>query len=141
MKGIIYAVLGGAFITLQGVVNSNISRDIGTLQAITVTQFTGFMLALLIFLFKRDGSFAEIKLVKLPYLFAGSFGLLVIFNEVTAIHSIGVTFTMSVLLIAQIVTAFIIDANGWFDLKKQKVELPQFFGIVMMIAGVLIMQL
>ena len=32
MKGILFALLGGAFITLQGVANARISQDIGTWQ-------------------------------------------------------------------------------------------------------------
>ncbi|WP_257347191.1 DMT family transporter [Pseudalkalibacillus decolorationis] len=141
MKGIIYAVLGGICITLQAVVNSRISQDIGILQTITVTQFTGFILASFILLFVRDGNYTQIKRVKSPYLFAGAFGLFIIFNEVTAIQSIGVTLTMSVLLIAQIVMAFLIDAKGLFGLEKKKLSVPQFIGIGMMIAGVIVMQL
>ncbi|MGZ7136568.1 MAG: DMT family transporter, partial [Methanobacterium sp.] len=46
MKGILFALLGGAFITLQGVANTRISKDIGTWQAATITQLTCFILAL-----------------------------------------------------------------------------------------------
>ncbi|RNA66964.1 DMT family transporter [Alteribacter keqinensis] len=141
MKGIIFAILGGMFITLQGVVNAGISRDIGILPAITVTQFTGFLLALTILLVVKDGSLTQLKTVKWPYLFAGSFGLLVIFNEVTAINMVGVTFTMAVILISQIVMAVLIDTKGWFGLKKQKIKLPQVVGISLMILGVIIIQL
>ncbi|UHA73309.1 DMT family transporter [Paenibacillus sp. 481] len=140
MKGIIYAFLGGICITLQGVVNSRISQDIGILQTITITHFTAFILASFILLFVRDGSYTQIKKVKLPYLFAGAFGLVIIINEVTAIQSIGVTLTMAVLLTVQIVMAFLIDAKGLFGLKKQKLYVPQFIGIGMMITGILIMQ-
>jgi transporter family-2 protein len=140
MKGLIYAFLGGTCITLQGVVNSRISKDIGILQTITVTQFTGFILALFILLIVKDGSYKQIKSVKLPYVLAGSFGLLIIFNEVRAIQLIGVTVTMAVILTAQIVMAFLIEAKGLFGIKKRKLHVPQFIGIGMMIAGVIIMQ-
>lgn len=140
MKGLIYAFLAGTCITLQGVVNSRISQDIGILQTITVTQFTGFILALLILLIVKDSSYRKIKSVKLPYVFAGAFGLLIIFNEVSAIQRIGVTVTMAVILTAQIVMAFLIEAKGLFGIKKQKLYAPQFIGIGIMIAGILIMQ-
>lgn len=141
MKGVIFALLAGTFITLQGVINSRISQDIGTLPAITVTQFAGFCLAFVILLFVRDGHITQLKKVKPLYLFAGAFGLLIIYNEVTAIHLIGVTVTMSVILVAQIVMAFLIDVKGWFGLDQQNFALPQFIGVTMMIVGVLIMQL
>ncbi len=61
MKGVIFALLAGTFITLQGVINSRISQDIGTLPAITVTQFAGFCLAFVILLFVRDGHITQLK--------------------------------------------------------------------------------
>lgn len=140
LKGIIFALIAGTCITLQGVINSRISQDIGTLPAIAVTQFAGFCLALFILLWVRDGRLSQLKKVKPLYLFAGAFGVFIIFNEVTAIHLIGVTVTMSMILVAQIVTAFLIDVRGWFENEKPSFGAPQFIGVAMMIIGVLIMQ-
>ncbi|MGQ3482071.1 DMT family transporter [Paenibacillus sp. TY11] len=141
MRGILFAFLGGACITLQGVANTRISQDIGTWQAATVTQLTGFILAALVWMFTRDGSVAEMKQVKPMYLWGGAFAAIIIFSEVTAIQHIGVTFTISALLIAQLCLTFLVDIKGWFGIVKQKMKLPQFIGIGMMIAGVIILKL
>ncbi|PYE50265.1 DMT family transporter [Paenibacillus barcinonensis] len=141
MRGIIFAVLGGACITLQGVANARISTDIGTWQAATITQLTGFIIAAIILLFTRDTNVQGIKQVKPMYLAGGAFGAVIIFSEVTAIQQIGVTFTISALLIAQLFLTFLIDSNGWFGVLKQKMKLPQFIGIALMITGVIIMKL
>ncbi|MFK4304150.1 MULTISPECIES: DMT family transporter [unclassified Paenibacillus] len=141
MRGILFAFLGGACITLQGVANTRISQDIGTWQAATVTQLTGVILAALVWMFTRDGSLAEMKQVKPMYLLGGAFAAIIIFSEVTAIQHIGVTFTISALLIAQLCLTFLVDINGWFGVVKQKMKLPQFIGIGMMIAGVIILKL
>lgn len=63
MRGSIFAIFGGAFITLQGVANSRISQDIGTWQMATITQLTGFLVALLILIFIRDGKWKRFKQV------------------------------------------------------------------------------
>ncbi|MEC0093495.1 DMT family transporter [Paenibacillus macquariensis] len=139
MRGIIFALFGGAFITLQGVVNARISQDIGTWQAATITQFTGFMAALVILMFVRDGKWQGFKQVNPLYLMGGAFAAIIIFSDVTAIGHIGVTLTISALLIAQLGLTFIIDIKGWFGVKKQKMRIPQFIGIGMMIAGVVIL--
>ncbi|MNI31135.1 hypothetical protein D3C73_850080 [compost metagenome] len=140
MKGIIFAFIGGACITLQGVANARISQDIGTWQAATITQFTGFVMALMILLFARDAKKQGFKQVKPLYLFGGALAAFVIFSEVTAIQDIGVTLTISALLIAQLCLTFLIDIKGWFGVMKQKMRLPQFIGIGMMIAGVVILK-
>ncbi|OME88296.1 hypothetical protein BK120_03080 [Paenibacillus sp. FSL A5-0031] len=141
MKGSIFAFLGGVLITLQGVANSRISQDIGTWQTATITQFTGFIAALIILLFVRDKQWYGFKQVKPVYLIGGSFAAIIIFSNVTAIQQIGVTLSISALLIAQLSLAFIVDSQGWFGVAKQKMRLPQFIGIGMMIAGVVILRL
>ncbi|CRK82060.1 DMT family transporter [Neobacillus massiliamazoniensis] len=141
MKGSLFACLGGALITLQGVANTRISEDIGTWQAATITQLTGFIVALMLMMLVRDKQWKRFKRVKPLYLSAGSFAALIIFTNVTSIQSIGVTLTIAVVLIAQLGLTFLIDSNGWFGVVKQKMGLPQFIGIGMMIAGVLILSL
>lgn len=140
MRGSLFSFLGGAFITLQGVANSRISQDIGTWQTATITQLTGFITALLILLFVRDGKWQGFKQVKPLYLTGGALAAVIIFSNVTAIQRIGATLTMSALLIAQLSLTFLIDSNGWFGVVKQKMRLPQFIGIGMMIAGVVILK-
>lgn len=141
MRGIIFAILGGAFITLQGVANARISQDIGTWQATSLTQFTGFVLALVIVLFVRDGKWHMFKQVKPLYLTGGAFAAVIIFSNITAIHHIGVTLTISAILIAQLSLTFIIDIKGWFGVVKQQMKLPQFIGIGLMVVGVVILGL
>jgi transporter family-2 protein len=141
MRGIIFALLGGACITLQGVANTRISTDMGTWQAATITQLTGFILAALILIFVRDTNLQGLKQVKPMYLAGGAFGAVIIFSEVTAIQQIGVTFTISALLIAQLFLTFLVDSNGCFGVLKQMMKLPQFLGIALMVTGVIIMKL
>jgi transporter family-2 protein len=140
MRGILFAFLGGAFIALQGVANSRISQDMGTWQAATITQLTGFIMALLILVVVRDRKWQRFKQVKPLYLASGALGAVIIFSSVTAIQQIGVTITIATLLIAQLSLTFLIDSNGWFGVMKQKMRLPQFIGIGMMIAGVVILR-
>ncbi|UZJ77727.1 DMT family transporter [Fictibacillus sp. KU28468] len=141
MKGILFALFGGIFISLQGVANSRIGQDIGTWQAATVTQMTGFILAMILMIFFRDRTWQKFKLVKPLYLFGGTFAAVVIFSNVTAIHKVGVTLTISALLIAQLSVAFLTDSCGWFGTAKQRMRMPQFIGIGMMITGVLILSM
>lgn len=140
MKGSIFAFLAGGFITLQGVANARISQDIGTWQAAALTQLTGFIAALLIMLLVRDRSWKGFKEVKPLYLTGGALAAVIIFSNVTAIQEVGVTLTISAVLIAQLCVTFLIDSYGWFGVLRKKMRLPQFIGIGMMIAGVVILK-
>ncbi|MED4754096.1 DMT family transporter [Brevibacillus choshinensis] len=141
MKGSLFALAGGVFLTLQGVANARISASIGTWQTATITQFTGFVAALLILLLVRDAKWQGFRQVKPLYLIGGAFAAIIIFSNITAIQQMGVTLTVSALLISQLCLTFVIDSRGWLGVNKQKMRLPQFIGIAMMIAGVVILKL
>lgn len=134
-------MLAGAFITFQGVANTRISQDIGTWQTATVTQFIGFLGALVILLIVRDSGWREVRQVKPLYLTGGAFAALIISSNIASIKAIGVTLTISALLIAQLSAVFLADSNGWFGMIKQEMGLPHFLGIGLMIAGVAILGL
>lgn len=141
MKGSLFAFMAGAFITLQGVANARISQGIGTWQAAAVTQLTGFITALIILLVIGDRNWLKVKEVKPLYWTGGAFAAVIIFGNVTAIHQVGVTLSIAVLLIAQLTLTFWMDGMGWFGVQKRKMKLPHFIGIGMMIIGVLILRL
>jgi len=141
MKGILFAFLGGAFITLQSVANARISDDIGTWQTATVTQMTGFIAAFVVLLLIKDRNFKNLTQVQPLYLIGGTFGAIVVFSSIMAIQKIGVTLTVAALLISQLFLTFIIDRNGWFGMNKQNMSLSQIMGIAMMVLGVVILSL
>lgn len=140
MKGLLFALLAGAFITLQGVANTRISASIGTWPAAALTQFIGFVAALIIWTLVRDGGRRELGQVPPLYLGGGALAAIIIFTNVTAIQQVGVTMTISILLIAQLCITFLIDSMGWFGVRKQRMGWPQFMGIALMIAGVVILK-
>lgn len=74
------------------------------------------------------------------YISGGALAAIIIFSNVTAIQQVGVTLTISAVLIAQLCITFFIDSLGWFGVPKQKMRLPQFIGIGLMIAGVVILK-
>lgn len=140
MKGILFALLGGAFITLQGVANSRISQGIGTWQAAALTQLTGFVAALVLLFIFRDFKLQGFKQVKPLYLSAGAYAAVIIFSNVTAIQHVGVTLTVALVIIAQLVLTFLMDHYGWFGLPKKRMGWTQFAGIAIMILGVVILK-
>lgn len=140
MKGILFALAGGFFLTFQSVANATIGGQIGTWQAAAMTQLTGFVLALLIVLLLRDKSYRQIRGVSPLYASGGLLAALVLFSNMTAVHRMGVTLTIGVFLIAQLIAAVIIDHKGWFEMNKKKIGRTQAAGVLLMIAGVIVLK-
>lgn len=140
MRGVLFAISGGFFLTLQSVANARISSQIGTWQAATLTQFTGFVVALLVMLVLRDRTYIEMRHVKPLYLSGGAFAALILFSNMTAVHKLGVTLTISLFLIAQLALALVIDWRSWFGMERRNLNGMQLFGVLMMIAGVILLK-
>lgn len=139
MKGIVFAVLAGGFITLQGIANARIGEQIGVWQTAALTQLTGFIGALALLLLARGGDWRSLARVRPLYLAGGTLGAVIVFSNVTAIQQAGATLTVSIMLIAQLCATFAIDRRGWFGVTKQRMGPPQYAGLGLMIAGVVLM--
>ncbi len=74
MKGVLFAILAGVFITLQGTFNAKLSSHIGIWSTSIITHFIGFLIATTIFLLKKEEKIADLKDVKKIYLVAGALG-------------------------------------------------------------------
>lgn len=61
MQGIIYSLLAGIFISLQGVFNANASEKIDLWQTNSIVHGSGFIVSFIIFMIVRDGSLNQIN--------------------------------------------------------------------------------
>lgn len=134
--GILFAVLSGTFIALQGIFNAKLGTAVGAWLSVTVVHLVGLVLALVIYAFKRDADMAAFRSVPWYYSLGGLFGVFVVFGELTAIQQLGVTWAICVLLVAQLIGAFLIDSNGWFGVKRKPVNQGQLIGLVLMVIGI-----
>ena len=138
MKGIVFAVFAGVFITLQGTFNAKLSSHIGIWSTSIITHFIGFIIATTIFLLKKEEKIADLKDVKKIYLVAGALGGLIICAETIAIHSMGVTLTAGTLMVAQLLTATFIEMKGLFQMKKIQMKRYHIVGTIVMIIGIVV---
>ncbi|WP_085506478.1 DMT family transporter [Thalassobacillus devorans] len=141
MKGALFSLLGGICITMQGIFNARMSDAIGGWHTTVMVHIVAFTIAMIVYIKVRDGKGKSFRNVPLLYLIGGSFGVIVVFSELTAIHSIGPAAAIAILLVAQIGTAFIIESQGWFGEKRIPITLRQGLGLTMMLAGVILFQL
>lgn len=138
MKGILFAVFAGIFITLQGTFNAKLSSHIGIWSASIITHLIGFIIATTVFLLKKEEKVTDLKSVKKIYLVAGAFGGFIICAETMAIYSLGVTLTAGTLMAAQLLTATVIEMKGLFHIKKIQMERYHIVGTIVMIIGIVV---
>ncbi|HOR86956.1 MAG TPA: DMT family transporter [Bacillota bacterium] len=138
MKGILLSIAAGLFIGLQGVFNARVGEKIGFWEANTFVHATGLAFTLIMLLITGNGGFSKLGEVKKLYMLGGVLGVLIIFSVMKAIIALGSTFTIAILLVAQLITATIIDSFGLFGSQVVKFGVSKFIGIAIMIAGIII---
>src|SRR5690606_14854106 len=140
VKGILFALLGGFFLTFQSVANAPISNQIGSWQAATMTQLTGFGLAILIVLVISDRSYRQLNQVSPVYASGGVLAAIVLFCNMSAVHIRGGTLTTSMSWIAPLGPALAIGSRGWFEMSRRKLGRTQICGVLRRIAGGIILK-
>lgn len=138
MLAIIYAIISGISMTLQGVFNTKLEEKVGTWETNVIVQGTALVVTLIIVTFFGKGNFKAIKNVNKLYLLGGFLGVIIIFTVMKSIGAMGATCGIGIILVAQLASAGMIDALGLFGTEKISFHLKEFIGIAIMILGIII---
>lgn len=141
MLGVVFSVLAGVLMSIQGVFNTRLSEKIGSWETNTIVQGTGLALTLIILIFFHNGDFKKINEVNKLYLLGGVIGVFIVFTVMQGIKSLGPTCSIAIILVAQLLSAACIDIFGLFDTKPLCFHYTKIIGVVVMVAGIILFKL
>lgn len=141
MKGITFAIASGVFICLQSIFNTRLGEKIGFWETNTFVHLSGFAVAFIIALISGNGSITRIGEANKIYLLGGVLGVLIVFTVMNAMSALGVTLSVAILLVTQLITATLIDSFGLFGSPVIQFDSTKFLGIAIMIAGIIVFKL
>ena len=139
--GFVFAILAGAAMSVQGVMNTRLSEKLGLYESNAWVQGTAFALSLLAMWIWGKGSFRELGQTPKVYLLGGALGLVIMLTVMLAIGRLSPTVAISTILIAQLLVAAIIDAFGWLGAERVAFHWNKFAGMALMIGGVVLFKL
>ena len=139
MLGIIAAIVAGAAMSFQGVMNTRLSDTIGMYESNVFVQGSAFVLGVVAMLLLGKGDILQIVAVENKlYLLGGVLGLVITITVMMAIGNLSPTYAISTILISQLLVAAIIDAFGWLGSEKVPFTWNKYAGVALMIAGVVL---
>lgn len=141
MIGVIFATLGGLFVSLQNVFNARISEKVGFIETTAVVHLVGLVFAVAAAAIFGRGNIRNVTEVNKVYLLAGFFGVMIIFNITRSISYLGTAFAMAVVIVSQLTFATIIDTFGLFGMPQLKLAITKPIGLLIMIAGIIVFNL
>ncbi|MEG2203595.1 MAG: DMT family transporter [Oscillospiraceae bacterium] len=136
MIGILFSVVAGAAMSLQGVINTRLSERLGLWESNLFVQGTAFLLSLVALLILGKGSFSAIDEVNRVYLLGGVLGLIITVTVMLGIQGLSPSVSIAIILISQLLVAALIDAFGLLGSEKVAFGWSKYAGIGLMIAGV-----
>jgi transporter family-2 protein len=140
---LLLAVIAGAVVPFQSAINANLGRGLGhPLWATLASLLVSILVLLPIMLALRVPlpSMAFISRAPLWMWAGGAFGVCFISLALVLLPKLGASGFMALALAGQVVASLVLDHFGWFGLVQRQVSLPRVLGVVMLIAGVVLIQ-
>lgn len=138
MGGILFSLLAGIAIAVQGVMNTRVSEKAGFWLTNTIVHGSGFLLSLLLFGLLRDGSAGPLHNMNKGYLLGGALGVVIVFSVMKGIGQLGPSYSVAILLISQLIFALIIESFGLFGAQIVPFAWSKAVGIGIMVAGIVV---
>ena len=139
--GVIFAILAGSAMSIQGVMNTRLSEKVGLYESNAFVQSVAFILSILVLIIFGKGNLLNIFQTKPVYWLGGVLGIAITILVMLAMGDLSPTVAVSVILIAQLTVAALIDAFGIMETPKVAFHWTKFLGLALMIGGVILFKL
>lgn len=139
MWGIITALVSGALMSVQGVFNTEVTKQTSLWVSSAFVQLTALIVCLGAWLLTDRTNFMKIVQVDPKYmLLGGAIGAFITITVVKSMDSLGPARAAMLIVIAQLIIAYAIELMGLFGVEKQPFEWRKVTGMVVAIAGIVI---
>ena len=140
MLGFLSAIIAGAAMSIQGVMNTKLGDKAGVLETSAYVQLTGFVLALVIALLWGKGDIRQLAQAPWYTWLGGLLAPVITVTVMLSISGLSPTVGISAILLSQLTVAALIDAFGWLGAEKMPFTWQKGVGAALMAAGVLLMK-
>lgn len=139
MFGILIALLSGALMSIQGVFNTQATKQTDLWVSTGWVQLSAFAVCIAAWLFTGRSSVSALLDVSPKYMLLG--GVIGAFITVTVIQSmstLGPARSVMLIVISQLIIAYVIELLGMFGVDKQPLEWRKVIGMAISIVGIII---
>ncbi|MBQ5849678.1 MAG: DMT family transporter [Lachnospiraceae bacterium] len=139
MIGFFIALLSGALMSIQGVFNTKLTEGSSMWTANAYVQLSAFIVCIIAWLFCDRTSFKEIILIQPKYvLLGGVMGAFITLTVIKSMDSLGPAKAVMLIVISQLIVAYIIELFGMFGVEKQPFSWRKVIGAIVAIIGVVV---
>lgn len=139
MIGFLIALLSGALMSIQGVFNTQVTKSSSIWVANVFVQFTALLVCLCAWFVTDRSSFGALFKVQPKYmLLGGAIGAFITYTVIKAMDALGPAKAVMLIVISQLIVAYLIELFGLFGTEKQPLEMRKIIGMGIAIVGIVI---
>lgn len=139
MVGFFIALISGALMSIQGVFNTQVTKASSIWAANAFVQFTALLVCLGAWLMTDRSSLAAVFRVTPKYmLLGGAIGAFITYTVIKSMDSLGPARAVMLIVVAQLLVAYLIELFGLFGAEKQPWEWRKAIGMAVAVAGIVI---
>jgi transporter family-2 protein len=137
---VLLAAAAGTFVGLQAPVNARLGREVGSLQAATVSFIVGTIGLVLAASLSSGGLSGIGSASKAPWwaLIGGLLGAFFVTVALLTVRTLGVSGLTAIVVAGQLASAAIVDRFGLLGISKQHLGAPRILGLVLLLVGVVL---
>jgi transporter family-2 protein len=137
---VLLAAAAGCFVGLQAPVNARLGRQIGSLQAATVSFLVGTV-ALIVVAGLSSGGLGGLGHVgRAPWwaLIGGLLGAFYVSVALLTVRTLGVSGLSAIVVTGQLTIAVVVDRFGLLGIAKQHIGTSRIVGLLLLLVGVIL---
>ncbi len=139
MMGFLIAILSGALMSIQGIFNTEVTKNTSIWVSAAFVQFSALAVCLVAWFFCDRTSFAGLLTLERKYsLLGGVIGALITITVIKSMTDLGPARSAMLIVISQLLVAYGIELFGLFGVDKQPFEWRKAIGMAIAIVGVTI---
>lgn len=137
---VLLAAGAGGFVGLQAPVNARLGRQVGSLQAATVSFLVGTIALILLASLSSGGLSGIGNVSKAPWwaLIGGLLGAFYVTVALLTVRTLGVSGLTAIVVAGQLASAAVVDRFGLLGIPRQHLGAPRIAGLVLLLAGVVL---
>ena len=137
MVGLLLALLSGALMSVQGVFNTEVTKQSSIWVAAGFVQITAFAVCLAAWLITGRESVSSLFSVHPWYmLLSGVIGAFITITVIMSMNSLGPAKAALLIVTAQVLVAYLIELFGLFGVEKAGFEWRKLFGMLLAVGGI-----
>lgn len=139
MMGILIALLSGALMSVQGVFNTEVTKQSSLWVSTGWVQLSAFLVCIVAWFMTGRESIGALWNVEHKYtLLGGVIGAFITITVIQSMDSLGPAKAAMLIVIAQLIVAYVIELLGLFGMEKQPLEWRKVVGMLIAIGGVVL---